>query len=55
MPSHAKMMMTWWSSSITTSKKAIKLVKSSEINIVIGDFNAKVGKDRRDSVVDLMI
>lgn len=32
-------------------KKAIKLVKSSEINIVMGDFNARVSKDRRDSVV----
>lgn len=29
----------------------MKLVKSSEIVIVIGDFNAKVGRSRREDVV----
>jgi len=33
-------------------KKAMDNTKTSDINIVMGDFNAKVGRGRRDNIVD---
>ena len=32
-------------------KRALELTKSSKVNIIMGDFNAKVGRGRREDVV----